>query len=736
METQGADEEPSWSNFFGVTSKSKRQPSPERSKSKGAGEFSRNKERNWGDFGEEDSRGGDGRDKRVRRRRRRGRAAALACGWLAIALMSSELVASAKKSPTTILGEDKPTFKAWDCHNPQQIQVLEVPEQCTNEKDDGDTNKQADKTERVTIYQRAKKTFLAFRCRAFKSKIDIYCGMWSHEEIVRPMEVKRPVDLSIEECEQMQATGIWTSPNNRNHHISSPGTTFLNYIEAGRMTYHHHQVSCEGSDVVIDGKIYEGIVSLVDIEIEIKEVEARKTDNGFQVREGNVVTGSRNKEGEKIQGQGTFLWKNWWRKAERCPLVKLTSMEVRVFEEKDGQSVIFSEKNKIYVILLEQVLANDDCDKGVYFKTNLEDIFVRRNMGQADLKKENDDAFLSPEVDVNIANLVNEINDFAVGILRAEMRAVEERVECKRLLQQVHSGSVERLPNREGKLTMVRGEIAVQVQCREATVVHRHLDHSCTELLPVWVEQEENKTQWFLEPISRILRKSSSKLPCSAALQGFQATDGRFYRASPELSVVEKPEGTIFHNNIQVDTASGRGVYSPQQLKRLDSILRWPELKQATQDVKQQYDLSQPVWRPEEAGGVEDSTDEQTWWSWDDLFSMVNRWKYWLAAIALPTALGGVSWLARVAGLASGCRTDARLGGVGLTSTLLSLFCHSYQQGRKQAEERRQAIPEVNLRMQFLQQVKEEEKEMRMKRIQPKEEVDQEENEGEAATLT
>jgi hypothetical protein len=61
-------------------------------------------------------------------------------------------------------------------------------------------------------------------------------------------------------------------------------------------------------------------------------------------------------------------------------------------------------------------------------------------MGQADLKKENDDAFLSPEVDVNIANLVNEINDFAVGILRAEMRAVEERVECKRLLQQVHSG--------------------------------------------------------------------------------------------------------------------------------------------------------------------------------------------------------------------------------------------------------------------------------------------------------
>ena len=70
-----------------------------------------------------------------------------------------------------------------------------------------------------------------------------------------------------------------------------------------------------------------------------------------------------------------------------------------------------------------------------------------------------------------------------------------------------------------------------------------------------------------------------------------------------------------------------------------------------------------------------------------------------------------------------------------MTSTLLSLFCHSYQQGRKQAEERRQAIPEVNLRMQFLQQVKEEEKEMKTRKVQPKGEGNQEENEGEA-TLT
>ena len=73
------------------------------------------------------------------------------------------------------------------------------------------------------------------------------------------------------------------------------------------------------------------------------------------------------------------------------------------------------------------------------------------------------------------------------------------------------------------------------------------------------------------------------------------------------------------------------------------------------------------------------------WWSWDDLFCMMSRWKNWLADVLLPTAMGGLSWVKRVAGLASGCRTDARLGGVGLANTLVSLFCHSYTQGRKQA---------------------------------------------------
>ena len=66
-------------------------------------------------------------------------------------------------------------------------------------------------------------------------------------------------------------------------------------------------------------------------------------------------------------------------------------------------------------------------------------------------------------------------------------------------------------------------------------------------------------------------------------------------------------------------------------------------------------------------------------------------------------------------------------------NTVLSLFCHSYLQGRKQAQERRQAIPEVNLKMNFLQQVDHDVQEMKRSNIKEcKKEVEEaEENEPE-----
>ena len=649
-------------------------------------------------------------------------------GLLALALWLEPLPLC-KAFPTNILGEDKPVFDAWDCHNPKQIQVLEIPEQCTNHQVKHDN---METEEKVTIYQRSKKTFLATRCRAFKSKINIFCGMFSHEEIVRPMEIKRPMELSIEECEQMHSSGVWTSSNNRNHPIKVPGVTYLNYIEAGRMVYHHHQVSCEGADVVIDGKIYEGIVTLVDVEIEVKDVAARKTSKGFEVKENDVIIGESSREGKVTQAKGTFLWKGWWKRVQRCPLVKMTNMKVKLMTAENNQTIIFNEKHKIYIILTNQVLANDKCERGAYFETNLDNILVKRKIG--DEKEKVTRADLSPEVDVNIGNLVNEINDYAVGVLRAEIQASEERSGCKRMLQQVQSGNVEKLPSVEGELTMVRGELAIQVKCQPVKVVHRlQPSNLCFELLPVQHQHNLDGGRLFLEPISRVLKKDSAEVPCPAANHGFQASDGRFYRASPQLVPIEKPTKSIFDSKMKMDTSSGKGIYSKQQLQRLDMMLGWSNLKRERQDSAHPFVMDQPIWSPDDGEENVDVQKKENWWSLNHVFSLVSKWKYGLVAVALPSALGLLAWCARIAGLASGCSTDARMGGVGILNTVLSLFCHSYLQGRKQAQERRQAIPEVNLKMNFLQQVDHDVQEMKRSNIKEcKKEVEEaEENEPE-----
>ena len=198
------------------------------------------------------------------------------------------------------------------------------------------------------------------------------------------------------------------------------------------------------------------------------------------------------------------------------------------------------------------------------------------------------------------------------------------------------------------------------------------------------------------------------------ARHGFQADDGRFYRASPVLALVEKPVKSILELDLHADTSSGKGIYSQLQLQRLEDMLSWPEIQQESRDHNFQQDLSQPIWDPEvEDDGGEASSEVSNWWSMNNLFVLASKWRYWMLAALLPAALGAVSCLTRVVGLTAGCRTDSRMGGVSLVNSMLSLLCHSYLQGKKQAEERIRAIPEVTLKMEFLQQVDSEAKEMK-----------------------
>ena len=157
---------------------------------------------------------------------------------MALILTLLELAPLSRASPIDILGEEKPTFDAWDCHDPKQIQVLRIPEQCTENKVGQEMNSSKSKNEQILIYQRAKKHFPAIRCTAFRSSLSLRCGMFSHSSVMRPIEVRRPVKLSIEEGEQMHSSATWASPNNNQKNpINSPGKTYLQVTQGQGPTY-------------------------------------------------------------------------------------------------------------------------------------------------------------------------------------------------------------------------------------------------------------------------------------------------------------------------------------------------------------------------------------------------------------------------------------------------------------------------------------------------------------------
>ena len=301
----GKTKKPEQQDKLRIPSETKGQPPPEGSKDEGKDFLPGQQERDWSTPGGKYSRG---RDRKIRRRGQSGgnRGAALVLGLVALTLNLLESVPRSGASPIDILGEEKPTFDAWDCREPKQIQVLGIPEQSTENKVEKEVNSSENKDEQITIFQRAKKHFLVIRCTAFRRSVSLHCGMFSHSLVIRPSEVRRPVRLSIKECEQMHSSAIWSCPNNNQKHpISSSGKTYLNYIEAGRMRYHHHQVSCEGSKQVINGKVYEGILTMVDVEVEIKEVEARRTEQGFEVKDNRETFRGGPRDGQVTQGQGT-----------------------------------------------------------------------------------------------------------------------------------------------------------------------------------------------------------------------------------------------------------------------------------------------------------------------------------------------------------------------------------------------------------------------------------------------
>ena len=628
----------------------------------------------------------EARDEREARRRKGGkrskgtRPPARPFSSLSISLWVLSLMATIVG--TVPLGSRNPNFVAVDCSDISKVGVLPIPKSCQKNDEEKEKRQMVEEKE-VVVYQEEEANIFLPYCEVKLSRAFTHCGMFDHSSQIRPLEVMRPKRVSPDTCRRMVKTATWADDKGNNHSINVGGRTYLNYLEAGHLRYKHHEVSCQGQQVVIAGRVYDGILTMVDAQVTVllKKARVRKDGQALELPEDGLVIHRDQIINHGWQAawtstnQGTFDLSEWVDPPlSTCNLKVLGRMRLQVINEETAFSnatVYWSKRTKIYLVRKEKKVITV-CGEGDFYSTNLKGVFVEENAPKGEQVAK------APSRHINMVLLMTEMSDFVVQSLRLEIQTSAVHSRCLLLSHQASTQQTSSMPGANlGQMITLSGELAVVMQCRIVTATFR-MAPGCYTDLPV----DFNGTKYFLEPISRALKSHSTELPCSSTHQAFQDQKGRFFRAAPHLEEIDTPDDIMQETWDTGDSVAGKGIYSQEALDRAEKLYDWSRQREHGAPAPQQ-----PEWQPEEDGGGEEG------------FHM--KFPPWIptavqASIGLAGAVALCLLLTKAAsmcGAAKGICTDLKMGALTARNIISTVCCTAYNEGVRSGRSRREALP-------------------------------------------
>ena len=565
--------------------------------------------------------------------------------WIVLLLLLH--MAAAVPTPTV-----QPSFTAFDCDKPTEVNVATIPIDCRHSSEDLELGSHVN----ISLWQEAPKDFLGILCKVERTEWMFYCGVWSHQSLVAPGKTMRPEKVTVEACRRMHQEGIWQDRSGREHKVMGEGITFTNYVEAGSLSYHDNKVTCLGEDVQTEGgERYQRVVKLVDLKVEVRHVVVRPTAQGYDVPETFTTIRSQEVQGGGVLrgAKGTLVLDLTPPRAPRaCNLVKLGHLTVQasaVRSQGEFLRVLFNRHHKLYLLQKNRTKEATSCAGYRFWETNLPGILVRREATKEGAETNAGEP--RAPMAASLANHITELTDFTTAELRLELEHARLRETCLRYLSSLQDSTVGFQPgHKAGTITEVKGEVATSITCSPVSVRARELEPDCYSDMPVRYLGEER----YLEPISRILKGSSSPCPCDEA-PALMSQGNRLFRLDPSLTKVAEEGQKLMKEKIVVDTVAGKGVYPAAALATAQRLLtgRW---KEEVRLKGNDWNLSQPVWHP--SPGVTGSS-----WSWEQLFTATS-WLTLGGKIAL--GVGGVYltvqagvWAAGALGVWKGIQTGA-----------------------------------------------------------------------------
>ena len=165
-------------------------------------------------------------------------------------------------------------FTALDCRAPQDLQSFEAPSHCHGEEEYSPdavyTKEDIHILQRLDFFE-----VEAWVCSGRKYTTVHHCGMLSYEGLVAPPSFDEKFAITPAQCRQATQDRLWKGLNGVTYDVRKGDNSF-SYLDVGELFLDHGQVSCQGSDTVIAGTVYHGVIRTIQQSIKIERVKVQR----------------------------------------------------------------------------------------------------------------------------------------------------------------------------------------------------------------------------------------------------------------------------------------------------------------------------------------------------------------------------------------------------------------------------------------------------------------------------
>ena len=417
-----------------------------------------------------------------------------------------------------------------------------------------------------------------FKCSRTVSRFTFICTnslVASHQRLAAIPEIEVPQEMSRDECQRLARTEKYEGPDGKQHKTPLGHTTILTFFEKGRQEVSGSTLVCQGEQVKVGDRVIDGVAILEQQKISLSKRRFRvNTKSGsIEVKEEHLILPCTPFYHFRATSDATFLWE------ELTPtqFQKVRHLSARK-EFTGSQSTPTSEEEKVRLVLgdIEKVNGRS------YYSTRYEDIYV----------VEGDSDYLDPfpSDHLRLTSWIACRDDYITYAMENKIKEAYhamENGECENRKDILHTQMSTTYTNPDGahhihlghnRFAALLGEAVYSYECQEVTVQPR-TESRCTRELPVQWEGH----RYYLEAVSRLLKKYGSPVPCSHLMPNkFKTDQGHWIAASPGLMTDKAPKGMMDMDHgfdISHEDMEQGGLYTNDQLNEFTKLLNYPRTK-------------------------------------------------------------------------------------------------------------------------------------------------------------